>query len=104
MDVIFFPFLLVLNSVIGIYVWVVIASVVMSWLVAFNIVNYKNNFIRMSMEFLAVTTEPVLARIRRLLPSMGGFDFSPLALILCLWFLQAMIGRLMLKLFMVGSV
>ena len=104
MDVILIPLLAVLSSVIGIYSWIIIASVVMSWLVNFNVINSNNNFVVTIMEFLYRVTEPVLNKIRRFLPIMGGFDLSPLVLILFLWFLQAVIGRLMLKIVMVGGV
>jgi YggT family protein len=103
MDVILIPLLTVLSAVIGIYSWIVIASVVVSWLVNFNVINSNNNFVITIIEFLYRVTEPVLSKIRRFLPIMGGFDLSPLVLILFLWFLQAVIGRLILRI-MVGSV
>jgi YggT family protein len=99
MDIILVPLLAVLSSLIGIYTWVVIASVILSWLVNFNIINSRNNFIRMLREFLFRTTEPVLNIIRRFLPIIGGFDLSPLVLIIFLWFLQAILGRLILRIF-----
>ncbi len=104
MDVILIPLIIVISAVISIYVWIVIASVVMNWLVSFHVINLTNNFVIMVMEFLYRATEPVLARIRRFLPTVGGFDFSPLLLILVLWFLQAVLGRLTLKIIMVGCV
>lgn len=104
MDVILIPLLAVTSAGIGIYVWIVIASVIMSWLVNFNVINSQNNFVLMAMEFLYKTTEPVLIKIRRFVPIIGGFDLSPIVLILFLWFLQAVIGRLMLKMLVVGGV
>ncbi len=104
MDVILIPFLAVLSSVIGIYAWIVIASVVVNWLVNFQVINSTNNLVLMIIEFLYRVTEPILKQIRRFLPIMGGFDLSPLVLILFLWFLQAVIGRLMFKMVMVGGV
>lgn len=104
MDVILIPLLAVISSIIGIYSWIIIASVVMSWLVNFNVINSNNAFVVTIMEFLYRVTEPVLSKIRRFLPIMGGFDLSPLVLLLFLWFLQAIIGRLMLKIVMVGGV
>jgi len=97
MDVLLIPFLSVCNTVIGIYVWIIIASVVMNWLVSFRVINSDNNFVVMIMEFLVRVTEPVLERVRRVLPATGGMDFSPLVVILGAWFLQAVIGRLMIK-------
>lgn len=97
MDIILVPLLAVLSSIIGIYTWVVIASVILSWLATFNIINSRNNFVMMLREFLYRTTEPVLNIIRRFLPIIGGFDLSPLVLIIFLWFLQAILGRLILR-------
>ena len=104
MDVILVPLLAVISSVIGIYAWIVIANVVVSWLVNFQVINSTNSFVIMIIDFLYKVTEPVLSKIRRFLPIMGGFDLSPLVLILFLWFLQAVIGRLILKIVMVGGV
>jgi YggT family protein len=104
MDVILIPLLAVLSSIIGIYAWIVIASVIMHWLISFHVINHKNNFVMMVMEFLYRATEPVLTKVRKFLPVIGGFDLSPLAVILFLWFLQAVITRLMVKIVMVGGV
>lgn len=104
MDVILIPLLAVISTVIGIYSWIVIASVIMSWLVNFNIINTNNNFMLMIMEFLYKATEPVLMKIRRFVPIISGFDLSPIVLILFLWFLQAVIARVMVKIVMVGGV
>lgn len=103
MNIILIPLLTVLSAAIGIYSWIVIASVIMSWLVSFNVINHTNNFVIMLMDFLYKATEPALSRIRRFLPIMGGFDLSPLVLILFLWFLREVISQLAFKL-MVGSV
>jgi len=104
MDVILIPFLAVLSSLIGIYIWVVIASAIISWLISFKVINSHNNFVLMISNFLYRVTEPVLAKIRRFLPLMGGLDFSPLVLIVFLWFLREVIGQIMMKIIMVGSV
>lgn len=77
--------------VIRLYTWVVIASAVFSWLYAFNIVNPRNQFVGMIGTMLYKMTEPALAPIRRVLPSMGGLDLSPIVLLLGLWFLQTLI-------------
>lgn len=97
MDVILIPLLTVISSILGIYAWIVIASVILSWLMNFNIINSSNNLIIMLMEFLYRTTEPVLNKIRRFLPIVGGFDLSPLVLIMFLWFLQSVVGRLIFR-------
>jgi YggT family protein len=85
--------ILLLNSVINIYIWVVLGSVILSWLVAFNVVNTHNRFVFVVGDVLHKLTEPVLAPIRRLLPKLGGIDLSPLVLILLLMFLQNLVIR-----------
>jgi YggT family protein len=64
------------------YTWVVVAAVVMSWLVAFNVVNYRNEFVRTVWNLLTQLTEPLLGPIRRRLPVLGAIDLSPLVLLL----------------------
>ena len=104
MDIILIPLLSIINYIIGIYIWVVIAQVIMSWLVNFNVINANNNFIILFMQFLYRFTEPLLSLIRRALPVMGGIDFSPVVLILIMWFLQGVILQLKLKILMVSGV
>ena len=104
MDIILVPLLAVMSALIGIYAWIVIASVIMSWLLNFNVINTSNNFVLMLMDFLYKVTEPVLMKIRRFVPSISGFDLSPIILIALLWFLQAVIGRLIVKIVAVGCV
>lgn len=97
MDIILIPLLAVITAVIGFYIWIIIASVLLHWLISFSVINTNNNFVMMITEFLYGVTEPVLRQIRRFLPTMGGFDFSPLVLILFLWFIQAVLGQLLVK-------
>ena len=73
------------------YVWLLIASAVMSWLVAFGVVNMRNDFVRSIYNFLYQITEPVLRPIRRILPNLGGIDISPIILLLLIFFLQRVI-------------
>jgi YggT family protein len=80
--------LILIDTIIGLYIWIIIASAVLSWLVAFNVVNPSNQFVRMLGETLWRLTEPALAPIRRVLPSLGGLDISPVVLILGLVFLR----------------
>ena len=77
--------------VLDLYVWLLIASAILSWLIAFNVVNTRNQFVAAVAEFLYRITEPVLAPIRRILPSMGGLDLSPIVLILLIMFIQRVI-------------
>lgn len=78
--------------VLNLYVWVLIAAAVLSWLVAFNVVNPYNSFVRNVGDFLYRITEPLLAPIRNLLPSLGGLDLSPMVLILIIFFIERVIG------------
>ncbi len=76
-----------------IYTWLIIAMVIMSWLVAFGVINTRNDFVRMIYDFLHRVTEPALSRIRRIMPDLGGIDLSPIILLLGIFFLQQVIIR-----------
>ena len=78
---------------IDLYIWLVIIGAVLSWLVAFNVVNTTNRAVYMIGDFLYRITEPALRPIRRVLPNMGGIDISPVVLILGLIFLQMVLGN-----------
>ena len=78
--------------VLDLYVWLLIASAILSWLIAFNVVNTRNQFVAAVAEFLYRITEPVLAPIRRFMPSFGGLDISPIILILIIMFIQRVIA------------
>ena len=75
------------------YVWVIIAAAILSWLIAFNVVNTRNSFVAMIGETLYRMTEPVLRPIRRMLPNLGGIDVSPIILLLIIFFLERVIVR-----------
>jgi YggT family protein len=77
-----------LNTIITIYIWLLIASVVLSWLIAFNVINTGNRFVYQLRDFLDRITEPLLRPIRNLLPNLGGIDISPVILILALYFIR----------------
>ena len=79
---------ILISQIIDIYIWIVIAMVIMSWLIAFNIVNLHNKFVYTVHDVLNRLTEPVLAPIRRVLPNLGGIDLSPIVLVLGLFFLR----------------
>lgn len=81
-------FLNLIDNLITIYIWILILSVVMSWLISFNMVNTGNRFVAVVAEFLFRATEPALRPIRRVLPNLGGLDISPVILILLLYFLR----------------
>ena len=80
-----------IDKVIDIYTWIVIAGAIMSWLVAFGVVNVSNKFIRMVVDILYRLTEPVLRPIRSVLPNLGGVDISPVILLLGLFFVRSLL-------------
>jgi len=83
--------LILIDKVIDIYTWIVIASAIASWLVAFGVVNTRNQVIRWIIDFLYRITEPALRPIRRVLPNLGGVDISPVILLLGLFFLRSLL-------------
>lgn len=87
-----------INTVIQLYIYVLVASAVLSWLVAFNVVNVRNPIVSQIGEFLYRVTEPALRPIRNLLPNLGGVDISPIILILLLLFAQKLIADLYIQL------
>jgi len=82
------PVVALILLLLNLYWWVVIIAVIVSWLIAFNVINTYNNFVRSLLHFLGALTEPVFRRIRKVLPPMGGFDLSPLIVLLVIWFIQ----------------
>jgi YggT family protein len=85
------PVIQLILLLLNIYFWIIIAMVVMSWLVAFNIVNPTNNIVRQIRYALFRLTEPLLGPIRRLMPDLGGIDISPVILLIALWFVQNLV-------------
>ena len=82
------PLIGFLVLVIDLYIWVVIASAILSWLIAFNVVNTSNRFVYSVAETLYRLTEPALRPIRGIIPNLGGIDVSPVILILFLLFIR----------------
>lgn len=85
------PLINFIVMVIQMYIWVIIASAVMSWLIAFGVVNTHNRFVYMIADFLHRVTDPAIAPIRRYMPDLGGIDISPIILILLLIFIQSVV-------------
>ncbi|MDA7770468.1 YggT family protein [Candidatus Pelagibacter sp.] len=75
-------------QILKLYSYVVIANVVISWLVSFNIINNQNRFVYSILEMTYRLTEPMLNRIRRFLPNLGSLDISPVILLLLIWFIE----------------
>ena len=81
-------FILLMDRVIYLYVWVLIINAVLSWLVAFNVLNTQNRFVYSILELTYKLTDPILNRIRRFLPNLGSLDISPIILLLLIWFVE----------------
>ena len=84
-------FFMLIDAVLQLYVYAVIAVAVLSWLVAFDIINPSNRFVYAIINMLYRLTEPVLQPIRRFLPQMGGIDLSPVVVILAIFFLRSLL-------------
>ena len=80
-----------LSAIIGIYIWVILIQVILSWLIAFKVVNMQNQFVYTLSNMFYRLTEPALQPIRRFMPNLGGVDISPVILILLLYFVQSLL-------------
>lgn len=85
--------ILLVHTILDIYKWCLIIWVVLSWLIQFNVVNTYNKFVFTVNDVLYRITEPALRPIRRVVPSLGGVDLSPVVLILLIWFAQDLMVR-----------
>ena len=98
MDIVLGPLILVIQIALNILVWMVIVQAVMSWLVAFGVINTRNRFVYMVGDFLYRITEPLLRPIRNgFLPDLGGLDLSPVVLLLAIVFVQNVLARIALR-------
>ena len=77
-----------INAVINIFIFILFVQIIMSWLIAFNVVNTRNRFVFMIADIAYKITEPLLRPIRRILPNFGGLDLSPLVLLLLVYFIR----------------
>lgn len=82
------PLIQVVVIALDLYIWAIIISAILSWLVHFGVVNPSNQFIRMIGEFLWRITEPAMRPLRRLIPNLGGIDVTPVIVILLIFFIQ----------------
>ena len=80
-----------LDSIITIYLWIIIINAILSWLVAFNVLNTQNRFVFSVLDATYKLTDPALSKIRRYIPTFGSIDISPVVLILILIFLRNVI-------------
>ena len=83
-----------IDTLIGLYIWLLIIGAILSWLVAFDVVNTRNRVVYMIGDFTHRLTEPALRPIRRFVPDVGGIDISPLLLILLLFFVRRLLAGL----------
>ena len=93
------PFLWLVDTIITLYIWILIFSAVLSWLVVFNVVNTRNPIVNSLGDFLYRVTEPALRPIRSIMPNLGGIDISPVILIIGLLFLKQLIFWLYIQVF-----
>lgn len=93
MDILLVPLYNLVDTILAIYVWILIFSVALSWLIAFGVVNTYNQLVSTFNEFFIRVTEPALMPIRRMLPDLGGLDISPVVLILFIWFIRQVLSR-----------
>ena len=82
---------ILLDNIITIYLWIIIINAVLSWLVAFNILNTQNRFVFSILDVTYKMTDPALNKIRRFLPTFGSIDLSPVVLILFLMFIRNLV-------------
>jgi YggT family protein len=80
-----------IDLILNIYTWIIIAVVIISWLISFNIINGHNDIVRQIRYALFRITEPVLGPIRRILPDLGGIDISPIIALIAIWFIRSLL-------------
>lgn len=82
-----------IDLILGLLTWVIIGSAILSWLIAFGVVNVRNDFVRGLYDVLSRVTEPLLRPIRNILPNLGGIDISPIILLLIIFFLRSFLAN-----------
>ena len=87
----------IVDMILQLAVWIIIAQAILSWLVAFNVVNTSSNFVRSLLTGLDRVTTPLYRPIRKIMPDFGGIDFSPIVLILLIQVLRKLVGGLALE-------
>ncbi len=93
------PIIYLLFLLLDLYWWVVVAAVIASWLIAFNVVNTYNSFVASVLRTLFALTEPVFRPVRRILPSIGGLDLSPIIVLLAIsWIRYSVLPWLIINL------
>jgi YggT family protein len=93
------PVITVVIAILDIYWWLVIIQAVISWLIAFNIINTYSRPVALVLDFLYRITEPALRPIRRFVPPLGGLDISPVLLLLIIWLVEMELAHLVFYLY-----
>ena len=86
---------LLVDSIINIYIWLIIINAILSWLVAFNVLNTQNRFVFTMLNTTHQLTDPILNKIRQFIPNLGSIDISPVVLILLLIFIRNLFFELL---------
>jgi YggT family protein len=87
----------IIDMILQVLVWIIIAKIIISWLVAFNVINISSNFVRTALDALDRLTAPLYRPIRKIMPDFGGIDFSPIVLILAIQIVRRLVGGLALE-------
>lgn len=89
------PLIWLVDTVLGLYTFVIIAAVVSSWLIAFGVLNTSNQFVRQIVQVLYALTEPLFRQVRRVIPPIGGLDLSPIVVLIGVQFLNYVLDNLL---------
>ena len=87
----------ILDLLLQVAMWIIVIQAILSWLVAFNVINTQSNFVRTVLTTLDRLTDPLYRPIRKILPDFGGIDFSPIVLILAIQIIRRLVGGLALE-------
>ena len=83
--------IILIDQIVNLYIWTMLAYIIITWLIAFRIINPWQPIVRMAMDFLGRIHEPLMSRVRRFLPDLGGIDLSPIILLLAAQFLRNLV-------------
>jgi YggT family protein len=90
-----FALLSTLNLILNLVWWIFLIMIIMSWLISFNVINTRNQFVSTVWRILNQITEPILKPIRRIIPPVGGLDLSPIVVFIIIFFLQQLVANYM---------
>ena len=83
--------IILIDQIVNLYIWTMLAYIVITWLIAFRVINPWQPIVRMALDFLGRIHEPLMGRVRRFLPDLGGIDLSPIILLLAVQFLRNLV-------------